>query len=102
MGGVATTPEDTHVTRAEVADLGKAPTDATACGLKPGATRRNSVGGLEKPRSFLAVIPYVYLMPFVMEDIIAVVYPAYVAKGVFTVRVLGTGNPPLASVNVIV
>jgi hypothetical protein len=37
-----------------------------------------------------------------MEDRIAVVYPAYVAKGVLTVRVLRGGNPPLASVNVIV
>jgi len=37
-----------------------------------------------------------------MEDRIAVVYPAYVEKGVLTVRVLRGGNPPLASVNVIV
>jgi hypothetical protein len=88
--------------RADVSDCGYAATDVTSCGLKPGATRRNSVTALENPRSFCAVIPYVYLMPFVMDDIVAVVYPAYDVKGVLTVRVLRGGNPPLASVNVIV
>jgi hypothetical protein len=64
MGGVATVPEETQVTRADVSEYDTALTEATGFGLRPGATVRNVVGSLT-PFAFVAVIEKVYLTPLV-------------------------------------